>query len=143
MFFNNYQVYAQHANMCPANHPFPYHHPNPAQLAPPMPNYHQSANLSKSKKCHSKCDCSGKGTGQKKNSSDPNKNSRKRSKPVEKENIDPETFAKLRALEWENTVGYWCTKCNIRFPSSDTLVDHMAKNLHKNPASKEDATNKQ
>ena len=49
----------------------------------------------------------------------------------EKENIDPETLAKYKALEWEQRTGYWCQKCSIRFTDSDALVDHMAKNIHK------------
>ena len=52
---------------------------------------------------------------------------------MEKENIDSETLAKYKALEWESRTGYWCQKCNIKFGSSDLLVDHMAKNVHMKP----------
>ena len=56
----------------------------------------------------------------------------KKRKAVEKENIDPETMAKYKAMEWEQRMGYWCQKCQIRFPSSDALVDHMSqKDAHK------------
>ena len=58
-----------------------------------------------------------------------NSNARKR-KQVEKENIDPDTLAKYKALEWEQRTGYWCQRCKIRFGNSNDLVDHMAENVH-------------
>ena len=64
-----------------------------------------------------------------------NSNARKR-KQVEKENIDPDTLAKYKALEWEQRTGYWCQRCKIRFANQDELVDHMAKNVHTVPVEK-------
>ena len=49
---------------------------------------------------------------------------------MEKENIDSETLAKYKTLEWESRTGYWCQRCMRKFGSSDLLVDHMAKNVH-------------
>jgi len=54
----------------------------------------------------------------------------KKRKNVEKENIDAETLAKYKALEWEQRTGYWFQRCSVKFGSSDLLVDHMAKNVH-------------
>jgi len=83
------------------------------------------------KKCHSNCDCSGKAKQNHSSGLAKTISSRKRKQQVEKENIDLETLAKYRALEWEQKTGYWCQRCNLRFPTSDLLVDHMAKNVHK------------
>ena len=114
LFFSNYQLFVQHSNMCPAN-TFQY---------PLVQPTNQTKVKRTREKCHSKCDCkNGHKVHQK-------SNNRKR-KQTEKENIDPETLAKYRALEWEQRTGYWCQKCKIRFNSSEQLVDHMAKNVHK------------
>ena len=81
-----------------------------------------------SKKCSTpNCHCKVPTSSRRQNS-----HGRKRKKE-EKENIDPETLAKYKAMEWEQRMGYWCQRCKIRFPNSDALVDHMAKNKHKDP----------
>ena len=58
----------------------------------------------------------------------------------EKENLEPEILAKLKTKEWESRTGYWCQRCkkidpkNARFATSNDLIDHMAKNVHVQPA---------
>ena len=99
-------MFVHHSNICPANS---FQYPNFAALQNPIAqtNYYQSQNLPKNiKKCHSKCDCGLKHSTTNRIQSKTQQISRKR-KQTEKENIDSETLAKMKALEWEQRTGYW------------------------------------
>ena len=92
-------------------------------------SHHQDQTLaeaSKTVKCKSNCDCSGQAHKSNNKTGRPLQ-TRKRKQVAEKENIDSETLAKYKTLEWEERTGYWCQKCNIKFTSSDLLIDHMSK----------------
>ena len=93
-------------------------------------NHHQVTSA-KTGKCKSNCDCHGHHEKNNTKISGRQQNQQRKRKNVEKENIDSETLAKYKALEWESRTGYWCQRCKIKFDSSDLLVDHMAKNVHK------------
>ena len=135
LFFNgNYQLFVQHSNICPAN---TFQYPSIADSKMVTSSTNQVSTFKTHGKCKSKCDCS---NGQLQNQHQQNKSNiktsgrhhqqRKRKNVPEKENIDPETLAKYKALEWEQRTGYWCQRCNIKFNTSDLLVDHMSKNVH-------------
>ena len=89
-------------------------------------SHHQDAEASKTVKCKSNCDCSGQAHKSNNKTGRPLQ-TRKRKQVAEKENIDSETLAKYKTLEWEERTGYWCQKCNIKFTSSELLIDHMSK----------------
>ena len=92
-------------------------------------SHHQDQTLaeaSKTVKCKSNCDCNGQAHKTNNKSGRPLQ-TRKRKQVAEKENIDSETLAKYKTLEWEERTGYWCQKCSIKFPSSELLIEHMSK----------------
>jgi hypothetical protein len=140
LFFNNYQLFIHHSQICPGN-TFQYpgatssyglymqpHHYQQQQHQEYQQYQHQRVQKHQRKKCSyssSKCNCDQCGPAVKGSMIQ-----KRKRKAVEKENIDPETFAKLKAMEWEQRMGYWCQKCKIRFTTSDELVDHMSQNKH-------------
>ena len=149
MIFSNYQMFAHHSNICPANAfqfpPFNFQHSVNGNAIPLNGNIYSPSSTKNNqippkivKKCpnHSvvNCDCGGlllSGKTRNANSQKTGSKPYRKAKKPEKENIDPGKMEKLQALEWENRMGYWCQRCSLRFSTSDELVDHMAKNVHK------------
>ena len=52
---------------------------------------------------------------------------KKESGQVNKENLSKETLEEMRKMEVQFTEGYLCKKCDIRFDSSQKLIDHMVE----------------
>lgn len=124
----NYDLLVKHCQYnCLAN-TFQYP-PISAHPTSPPTSHHQDQTLaeaSKTVKCKSNCDCNGQAHKTNTKTGRPLQ-TRKRKQVAEKENIDSETLAKYKTLEWEERTGYWCQKCSIKFPSSELLIEHMSK----------------
>ena len=137
MIFSNYQMFAHHSNICPANAfqfpPFNFQHSvNGDYFATPSTKNQMAPKIVKKCPNHStKCDCGLPGSIKNSTRNAQKTKPYRKAKKPEKENINPEKMEKLQALEWENRMGYWCQRCSLRFSTSDQLVDHMAKNIHK------------